>query len=149
MRVQNLNLKYWRGCIIVLNCWQEQTDRYKWKVCLQFYNSDSWNVLTLRLTQRLKTICTWYERQLTVWMNIGVSCHRLAYWHHCLLFLTVLACMEQRCETSGQAVNLIGSYHSDYKTKIEKKSFDQKSGAFVINTWRLVQHVRSKRIIFG
>jgi len=119
---QNLKLKYCRGCIIMLNCWQEQTDRYKWKVCLQFYNSDSWNVLTLRLTQRLKTICTWYERQLTVWVNIGVSCDRLAYWHHCLLFLTVLACMEQRCETSGQAVNLIGSYHCDYKTQIQKKN---------------------------
>ena len=38
-------------------CLFEATDRYKCKVCLQFYFSDSWTVLTLRLTQKLKRIC--------------------------------------------------------------------------------------------
>jgi len=50
--------------------------------------------------------------------------------------------------TSGQALNLIGSYQCDYKTKIQKKSFEQKSGAFVTNIYGLLQHVRSKEIIF-
>jgi hypothetical protein len=45
--------------------------------------------------------------------------------------------MEQSSETHGPALNQF--IHCDYKTKIEKKSY-QKSGVLMIYVWGLLQH---------
>jgi len=59
----------------------------------------------IKINTKTENNCTCYERQLTVWKKIA-ACHGLSYWHHCMMSLTVLACMGQNSGISGQTLNL-------------------------------------------